>query len=267
MCLSLIIGLYACFIEPFKLKVTEWQIVSEKWHGQTELKIALIADVHAIWPWMTPNHIERIVKRTNELKPDLILLLGDYVATHPFGLQVNPEKGVEPYKKLSAPCGTFAVLGNHDLELHSPKGWPEALTKTGIPILQNQAMSIDCEYKKFWIAGLEDLWYQNADIKKTMKQVTDKQPVIMMMHNPDSFPEVPTSVALSVAGHMHGGQIKFPIIGAVNQVLPSKFSKRFSYGHINEEGKDIVVSSGLGMTGLPLRFRTLPEITLITLRR
>lgn len=88
----------------------------------------------------------------------------------------------------------------------------------------------------------------------------------MMMHNPDSFVDIPKSVALSVAGHMHRGQVRFPVIGAVKQVLPSRFGKRFLYGHIKEEGKDLVVSGGLGMSGLPLRLLNSPEIVLITLK-
>lgn len=259
-----IIGLYACFIEPFKLKVTEWEIDSDKWTAQTELKIALISDVHAIWPWMSSAHIETIVKKANALKPDIILLLGDYVGTHPFGIQLTPEQGVAPYKKLTAKCGVFAVIGNHDL--HGVSGWPEALIKTGIPVLQNQAISVNCHHETLWIAGLEELWYQNTDIQNTIKQASDSQPVIMMMHNPDSFVDIPKSITLSVAGHMHRGQVRFPVIGAVTQVLPSRFGKRFLYGHIKEDGKDLVVSGGLGMTGLPLRLLNPPEITLITLK-
>lgn len=158
------IGLYACFIEPFKLKVTEWEIDSDKWTAQTELKIALISDVHAIWPWMSAAHIETIVKKANALEPDLILLLGDYVGTYPFGIQLTPEQGVAPYKKLTAKCGVFAVIGNHDL--HGISGWPEALVKTNIPVLKNKAISIECKNETLWIAGLEDLWYQNTDIQK-----------------------------------------------------------------------------------------------------
>lgn len=258
------IGIYACFIEPFKLKVTAWEINSDKWTAQTELKIALISDIHAIWPWMSSAHIENIVKKANSLEPDLILLLGDYVGTHPFGIQLSPEQGVEPYKRLSAKCGVFAVIGNHDI--HGVSGWPEALIKTGIPVLQNQAISINCNNETLWIAGLEDLWYQNTNIKNTIKQVSNNHPIIMMMHNPDSFVDIPNSVTLSVAGHMHRGQVRLPIIGAVKQVLPSKFGKRFLYGHIKEEGKDFVVSGGLGMSGLPLRLLNPPEITLITLK-
>jgi predicted MPP superfamily phosphohydrolase len=218
-----------------------------------------------IRPWMTPSHLQEIVDATNRENPDIILLLGDYVATHPFGQQLNPDEGLAPLKNLSAPCGVYAVNGNHDL--HRSKGWPDALVKMKIPVLQNQVMSVSCEGRNFWIAGLEELWWQNTDVAKTMVQVTNADPVIMMMHNPDSFPEIPTRVAISVAGHTHGGQIQLPFIGAVPFVVPSRFGTRYLHGHIVEDGKDYAVTSGLGMTALPLRFLVPPEVMVVTLKR
>ena len=257
---------YMLLIEPNQIKIVERDVVTEKWGQQKPLKIALIADVHAVWPWMDVKHIERIVSKTNEQKPDLILLLGDYVSTHPFGLQIAPEKGLAPYNKLSAPCGVFAVLGNHDLHGNGSAGWPEALRKSGLNVLENKAIKVQCEGNELWVAGLEELWWQNADIIKTLEMVDDDKPVIMAMHNPDSFVDVPQNVALSVAGHTHAGQIQFPFIGAISSVIPSRYGKRFHYGHIQEDGKDLVVSGGLGSTGIPLRLLNPPEIVIVTLR-
>lgn len=260
-----LLGFYAAFIEPFKLKVTAWTVASDKWTYSHDLKIALLSDPHMIWPFMTAAHLESIVKKTNELNPDVVLILGDYVGTHPFGLQIDPDRGMAPLKNLKAQCGTYAVLGNHDL--HPVSAWPEALARTGIPVLQNKTVPVNCRNQKIWIGGLEDLWWQKPDILKTLSFVTDKNPVIMMMHNPDMFADMPPSVTLSVAGHTHGGQIRFPFIGAVAAVIPSRYGKRYVYGHIVEDGKDLIVSSGLGMTGLPLRFLTPPEVTMVTLTR
>lgn len=264
-CLSFL-GAYMLLVEPFQIRIVEKGISSSKWQEQKPLKIALITDVHAIWPWMTPSHVERIVKKANDQKPDLILLLGDYVATHPFGVQLDPENGLEPYKKLNAPCGVFFVLGNHDLHGNGSEGWPQALRGLGMPVLENRSVKANCGEREFWVSGLEDLWWQNADVKKTLDYVTDDKPIIVMMHNPDSFVDVPERVALSVAGHTHGGQIRFPLIGSVEAVIPSRYGKRFVYGHIQEDGKDLFVSSGLGSTGLPLRLLTPPEIVMLTLK-
>jgi predicted MPP superfamily phosphohydrolase len=262
--IGLFLGFYASCVEPFQLKVTTWSVTTPKWDNPKPLKIAILTDMHMIWPWMTPGHLERIVKATNDLHPDIVLLLGDYVGTHFFGKQIAPVAGVAPLKNLTPACGVYAVTGNHDL--HPPRGWIEALRSADIPVLENQTRPVNCHGQKFWIAGLEDLWWQHPDARKTVADVKDRHPVIMMMHNPDIFPTIPDSIALSVAGHTHGGQVKFPFIGAIASVIPSQYGKRYLYGHIIEEGKDLIVSSGLGMTGLPIRFMTPPEISFVSLQ-
>lgn len=246
-------------------RIQQWRVATGKWIADKPLRIALISDTHAIWPWMTPRHLQGIVAQTNALNPDVILMLGDYVATHPFGLQLSADECLKPFKKLTAPCGVYAVLGNHDFD-RPDHGWPQALRDTGIPVLENRAHHVDGPGYKFWIAGLEDLWKQKPDVHGTLSQVTTDDPVVVMMHNPDSFPDIPDHVALSVAGHTHGGQVRFPFYGAVPAVIPSRYGKRYVYGHVREEGKDMVVTSGLGMTGLPVRFMMPPEIALITVQ-
>ncbi len=261
-----LMGVYASAIEPFTLKITEYTVRTPKWTHDTPLKIALLSDPHVIWPSTTPEHVARIVARANALKPDVILLLGDYVGTHPFGIQVKPEDGIAPLTKLSAPCGVYAVLGNHDLHKY-PKGWPEAIRKSPIPVLENRALPVKCKDLSFWVAGLAERWTQHADIPETLAQVTDTNPVILMTHNPDPFADSPDSVALMVAGHTHGGQIVLPFFGMVPAVVPSQYGLRYAYGHVTEGEKDLVVTSGLGMTGLPLRLLRPPEIALVTLER
>tara|TARA_B100001179_G_C18597774_1_gene408141 strand:+ start:1875 stop:2705 length:831 start_codon:yes stop_codon:yes gene_type:complete len=260
-----ILGIYASMVEPFQLRVTEYSIETDKWKGQPDLRVALVTDTHAIWPWMTVSHIDRIVTEVNALKPDLILLLGDYVATHPFGIQIPPEEGVKPYESLNARCGVFSVLGNHDLHGNGSEGWPDAMRSSSIPLLENQSEHVECEGFSFYVSGLEDLWWQKPDIDKALDSIPIGEPVIMMMHNPDLFVEIPSMVTLSVAGHTHAGQIRFPFIGAVESVIPSRYGKRFVYGHITENNKDLIVSAGVGNTGIPLRFLNKPEVVLITL--
>ena len=262
--IGVILGSYALFIEPNRLVITERDVKTSKWTHDKPLKIALIADVHAIWPWMTPRHIKRIITKTNELKPDLILLLGDYVSTHPFGIQPNAVESYSLYNELQSKCGTYSVIGNHDL--HGSVGWLEALRNSDIPLLENEAIKLNCNGQDFWLAGLEDLWWQDADIKKTLDYVKDDDPIILMMHNPDSFVDVPNNIALSVAGHTHAGQIRFPILVSVESVVPSKYGKRFEYGHIKNDNKDLVVSGGLGTTGIPLRFMNPPEVVIVNLQ-
>lgn len=260
---AIAIGVYACFIEPFRLVVTEYTVKTDKWNSDKPLKIVVLADAHAVSPWMTEAHLNRVVEKANGLNPDIVLLLGDYVATHKFGTQLKPDDGIRPYQNLKPACGTFAVLGNHDL--HHSVGWPEALARTGIPILQNDLKEIKCHDQSFAVAGVEDLWWGHTDIEKAISSADKTSPIILMMHNPDSFPVTPSRVALSVAGHTHGGQIRLPVIGAIT--APSRYGVRYARGQFHENGNDLVVSSGLGMSVLPLRFLCPPEITVIYLER
>ncbi len=93
-----------------------------------------------------------------------------------------------------------------------------------------------------------------------MEQITDDAPVVLMAHEPDIFPEVPARVALTVAGHTHGGQVR---LAGYAPYVPSKYGRRYVYGHIVEEGRNLVVSGGLGCSGVPLRFGSPPEIVLV----
>ncbi|HTK85311.1 MAG TPA: metallophosphoesterase [Patescibacteria group bacterium] len=243
------------------MKIARWTIASEQWKGRPDTQIALLADPHVIWPWMTPARLAEIVEAINQLAPDVVLLLGDYVGTHLIGRQIEPAAGIAPFKKLSARYGVYAVIGNHDIS--GPGNWPAALKDTGIPVLENRALFID--HGRFWIAGLEDKRWQQPDVGKALGDVKDDNPVILMMHSPDSFPEVPESVVLTVAGHTHGGQIRFPFLGAVPLVVPSAFGSRYAYGHIIEGGRHLVVSGGIGTSGIPVRFLMPPEIVMVTL--
>lgn len=255
------------WVEPFRLAVTEYTVATKKWTYDRPLKIVLLADMHAITPFMTEAHLNDIVAHANELKPDLVLLLGDYVATHPFGMQLDPADGVRPYTKLQATCGVYAVLGNHDLQEGGPAGWPQALVTTGIPVLRNDVVKINCQGGYFWLGGLDETYWGRPNLDKIIREAKGDIPLIEMFHNPDPFAMSRERAALTVAGHTHGGQILLPFYGPIAAVVPSIYGNRYVRGHIREDGKDLVVSSGLGMTGLPMRFLRPPEITVVNLQK
>jgi len=122
----------------------------------------------------------------------------------------------------------------------------------------------------FWLAGLGDqeaFWtptvpFGRDDLASTLRQVTDDAPVVLMAHEPDIFPRVPDRVSLTVAGHTHGGQIR---IFGYAPIVPSRFGNRYVYGHVVEQSRNLVVSAGLGCSGVPVRFGAPPEIVMIEL--
>jgi len=103
------------------------------------------------------------------------------------------------------------------------------------------------------------------DLPATIRQVTDEAPVILMAHEPDIFAkmgDLADRVSLTVSGHTHGGQIQ--VLGFA-PVVPSQYGSRYVYGHIVEDQRNLVVSAGLGCSGVPVRFGAPPEIVLIEL--
>jgi predicted MPP superfamily phosphohydrolase len=100
-------------------------------------------------------------------------------------------------------------------------------------------------------------------IPDTLRQVRDASPVILISHSPDIFPDVPARVNLTLAGHTHGGQVCLPLVGRL--IVPSHYGQRFAYGHIIEGGRHLFVTSGVGTSIIPVRFRVPPEIAMLTI--
>jgi predicted MPP superfamily phosphohydrolase len=264
---------YAFWIEPrWRLLVAEHVVATRRWNG-APLRMAVVADIHACEPWMPVSRIAEIVDATNALNPDLVLLPGDFVA----GLRlfrsasVPVEAWAAELSKLEAPLGAFAVLGNHDWWT-SPDAVRLALQDAGIVVLENEAVRVRRPGGVFWIAGLGDQMavplgggrYRGVDdLPRTVAALGDNAPAILMAHEPDIFPRVPERFALTVCGHTHGGQVNVPLVG--RPVVPSRFGERYAYGHIREANRDLVVSAGLGVSIVPVRFGVPPEITLVTL--
>ena len=146
----------------------------------------------------------------------------------------------------------------------------EAFSAKQVPILENQAVRLSKQGRPFWLVGLGDQWAFPArkgfvgldDLPGALAQIGDKAPVILLAHEPDIFPSVPDRVALTICGHTHGGQIALPLLGPL--YVPSRYGTRYAYGHVRENGRDLIVSAGLGMSGIPVRFGVPPEITLIS---
>ena len=282
---SSLLGGYAFAIEPlYRLSITRYRFTPPKWASELKLKVALIADVHACNPWMTIERVEEIVEQTNALKPDLILLLGDYSS----GMRmvtdyVHSSIWAPALAKLSAPLGRYAILGNHDWWEdkqaqkvgHGPTFGHKALEAAGIPVFENDVIRLKKDGQPFWVAGLGDQlallpgrkynrtsWQGVDDLDMTLGKVTDNAPVLLMAHEPDIFPKIPSRVSLTLSGHTHGGQ--FRLFG-YSPVVPSRFNNRYAYGHVIENDRHLLISGGLGCSIAPVRFGVPPEIVLLEL--
>ncbi len=263
---------YAFAVEPgWRLEVTRYALSPPGWPAGLRLRIAVLADLHVGEPYMGLSRIGRIVDAANDLQPDLAVVLGDYHASHRFITHdVAPEAAAGALARLAAPLGRWAILGNHDY-WHGAPLWREALGKAGLPVLENRAVKLGEGEAGFWLAGLASMlairlgrrrFHGLHNLPAALRHTADGAPVILLAHEPDIFPEVPARVSLTLAGHTHGGQVR---IFGHSPVVPSKFGNRFAYGHVVEGGRHMIVSGGLGVSGLPVRLGVPPEVVLVEL--
>ena len=265
----------ALAVEPgFSLILKEWTVEHPDWPSAAPpLRIGILTDIHAVEPWMSAHRIGSIVERLNAQKPDVIVLLGDYVnGLRPryYTREVPIAEWIAPLQTLRAPLGVYAILGNHDLWSHQAPDIRRAFWKTGIVLLENTALKVSRGREHFWIAGLYDQLNAESrgvrDLEATLRHITDRAPVLLLAHEPDIFDHVPASVTLTLAGHTHGGQIYIPFIGRPGFFADNARYARYAYGHFEKDGRHMIVSSGLGLSHIPIRFMVPPEIAIVTLR-
>jgi len=261
-----VLAVWSFLIEPNRLIVHPETIQIDNWPKELSgLRIALIADVHTGGPFIDDAKLRQIVELTNQQSPDLIVLLGDYMSGNNWhSHRVEPEVTAAGLRDLSAPLGVYAVLGNHDWWYNGAKV-RRAFEDNGIPVLEDEVAEIKWHDKSFWLAGLADLWTRPQHVSQTIAKAPPGSTVIAMTHNPDIFPRLPQSVPLLLAGHTHGGQVSIPLIGT--PVVPSDFGQKYTAGHVFENGHHMFVTTGIGISIIPVRFRVTPEIVLLTVKQ
>jgi hypothetical protein len=249
-------------IEPDQLVVKQYSITLAHWPNELNgFKISLISDLHVGSSHIDLNKVRKVVAVTNETQPDLILLLGDYIAEHTANkCPIEPEKFGPELANLHAKYGVYAILGNHDW-WYNGRRVRQALEAANIKVLENSAVKIESNGKPFWLIGIADMWTRKTNITQPLGEVSEKEPVILLSHNPDILPTVPSRVDLVLAGHTHGGQVSLPFAGPM--IVPAEL--RYAKGLIKEDGRTMFVCSGIGTSVLPVRFMVPPEISVLVL--
>ena len=263
--IGLLLVCWSILIEPNRLIVKPTTVAIAGWPpGFEQCKIVALSDLHVGAPHITLDKVRQIVQLTNEQQPDLIVLLGDYVIQGVLGGSfVAPESLVEILKDLHAPLGVYAVLGNHDWWLGGERV-TSAFQQAGIRMLTNEAIPIQRNGQTLWLAGLGDLFSHQDDIDKTLRSVTTNDPILALTHTPDIFLKLPPQVVLTLAGHTHGGQVNLPWLG--RRVVPSDYGEKYAIGFVEEGTRRLFVTTGIGTSILPMRFRVPPEIAVLTIK-
>ncbi len=228
------------------------------------LRVAVISDLHAGAPHVDEPRIARLVAAVNRCRPDLVVLLGDFVDPEvKLGSPVTVEAVAGRLAALRAPHGVIAVLGNHDWRYGGPRV-AAALRAGGIEVLEGAAVRAG----PLWVAGLADVRTRVLDVEvalgAALADVPAGAPVILLSHDPDVFPSVPERVALTLSGHTHAGQVAIPRLR--RGAIPSGYGERYAHGHVVEDGRHLFVTAGVGTTGWPVRLLAPAEVMVLELR-
>ncbi len=264
--LALLLLFFGSFIEPKRIHLnTKVVRISDL----PDLTIAVTADFH-IGPFKRRIFLRRIVSRLNALRPDLIVLPGDFL----FDSDTRVDD-LEALNALRAPLGVFAVLGNHDSGQHMWNGKhlqtadrsadvQRLLEQCGITVLRNQARALTHKGQSFAIAGIDDLWMPSSDLQQALASVPDAMPLLLLSHNPDVvLHPAHVRAALIISGHTHGGQFRLPIIGSLAPI-PSATGCTFDQGICSlASGTMLAVTHGIGETMCRARLFCPPEILVL----
>lgn len=233
------------------------------------LRIAQLSDFH--YGDLCQIPIRKAVDIVKKLKPDLVVLTGDFV-TVPMWVRSARDRGsvaqtagpcARLLREMEAPLGLFAVLGNHDLNANS-QIVTELIESNGIPVLLNSSVAIEREGARLWLAGVDDVLEGKPDLERALKGLPGNEPVALLAHEPDFADEAARySIFLQLSGHSHGGQVWLPGIGA--PWLP-RLARKYPRG-LRKIGDFVLYTNiGLGTIRVPVRLNCPPEVTILKLR-
>ncbi len=264
----------AFWIEPNSLIQTTLDVQDPAWPASTApLRAVLVSDFHVDHLHMPPARVRAIAAQVDALHPDVILLAGDYIGDE--GLHQGEARrrqkrtdgafeiaGMKALGGFDAPLGVYAIMGNHDCD------WDCAETRailatTHVHLLENQAARLARPGGDVWIEGIEDMGTQAPNFVAAAAPVPKGAASLVMTHNPDVFDWSDNQAELQLSGHTHAGQVRLPIIGALARM--SRYTEKTAKGWTIVDNRILVVTHGLGESGVPLRFGAPPQIMILTI--
>lgn len=253
--------LWGVQIEPRLLFVKNVDLFIPNWpKSLNDTKVAVISDLHIGSKSINFKKIEKIVQKINAEDPDLIFILGDYDTYLISKSKIPPERISKSLKKLKAKYGVVSILGNHDIAHQEIV--KDMLSNAKIKLLEDEKVNIKIKNKNINVIGSKDLWHFPDTRKVVNMTKKTKGPILFLAHNPDTFDDIPPNISLILSGHNHGGEVRFPFVGA--PFVPSEYGQRFIKGHVAENNKHIYITSGIGSL-TRVRFGNIPEIVILHL--
>ena len=263
------VGIDSVAIEPNLPHIVRREITLQRWPEHLDgFTIAFLSDFHYD-RCFSVHPLHAAIGMVNELKPDLIVLTGDFVSLPLFKeedktVASHAEPCAELLCQMHATHGLWAVLGNHDA-FSDPDHVTAALRAKGIQVLVNQSAPIETNGARFWLAGVNDVLGEHADLDAALRGIPKNEATVLLAHEPDyadyvkGFP-----VDLQLSGHTHGGQIRLPLVPVF--YLP-ELGRKYVKGLFQLGPLTLYTNIGLGTVAFPVRLNCPPEITFITVRK
>ncbi len=251
--------------EIYELEVTTREIYLERLSADFDgFTIVQLSDIH-YGDFTSAEFVRRMVSEATGLSPDLIALTGDY-QTH--------SKDIKCAAHLLSPIGAWsqerggdkalAVLGNHD-NWAGTAAVTDALREVGIKVLNNNHVELRRGRASLYITGVADTWSLRTDLPLALHGIPPVACTILLAHVPDFLvTSALYNVDLQLSGHIHGGQVKLPVVGAV--FSSSRYNRRYLEGVYKRDRTLMYVSRGLGGHP-PFRWGSKPELARLILRR
>jgi hypothetical protein len=261
---------YSLLVEPRWFRVTHRRFPVRGLPPELDgLRLVQLTDIHH-GPWLARPYVREVIDAANDLRPDLVLLTGDYVHQSPayFG------PVIEELARLRPRVGTVAVLGNHDWWEGAERARRE-FAAAGIPLIDNgrrvltpDRQLVDGADRGLALCGVDDLLQGKPDYARALRGLPGEMPRLLLSHNPDvaeerAFLRGGWRVDLMIGGHTHGGQIFVPGLGT--PIVPSRYGQKYARGLVRGPACPVLVCRGIGMVVLPLRLGVPPEIAVLEL--
>jgi predicted MPP superfamily phosphohydrolase len=226
--------------------------------GQRPIRVVLLSDIHIGSAASDAPRLRRIVAQVDALRPDLILIAGDFIfGERADGAMLHGPAMIAPLRALHAPLGVVAVAGNHDYHTGIATVQRE-LRAAGIRLLRNQVAQIG----PLSIGGIDDWVTGHAKILPTTGLTRKTAGArVLLTHSPDVARFLAPDMTLLLAGHTHCGQVVLPLIGPIAEVS----EPQHRCGMIREGTRTTIVTAGIGVSGVPFRLGAPPDLWLLTL--
>lgn len=216
------------------------------------LRVSLVSDLHAGF-FLPPDHLRQALDHVRAFAPDVVLFAGDLVENE---LSALDETG-RFLTALAGLASCYAVLGNHD-GYRDPDVVAAYHRSRGLTVLRGECAALDGPWGRFTLAGTRDLRDPDFSLD-CLDQAPDLESTLLVTHNPDATLAIPEARTpwLALCGHTHGGQWRAPGIGALVNQADRRFEPRLNL----VAGRRVLVTPGIGYSGLPVRLGCPPEVT------